>query len=100
MVGARKTNRAQQYFPPGSHRVSGRLQCSPTTSGLVPAAEARAPSLLTAGTTPVGTAVTAGPASMATEYSAPQRVRLCFGNQHVISDMDVGGETVHTLIPL
>lgn len=65
-----------QRSRPCSHGVFARLQCSPTTSGLVPAAEISAPSLPTAGTTPVDTAATADLASMATGYSALRRVML------------------------
>lgn len=65
---------------PCSHCLFARLQCSRTTSGLVRVAETRVPSLLTAETTPADTAVTAGLASMAMEYSVLQRVMFRFGS--------------------
>ena len=72
-------HRTEHHLLPRSHWVFARLQCSPTTWGLVPAAGTRVPSLLTAGTTPVDTAATAGRASMATEYTALQRVMFRLG---------------------
>lgn len=71
--------RPQGSPPPYSDRGVARLQCSPTTSGRVRAAEASVPSLLTARTTPAGTAATADQASTATGNSAPQRVMWGFG---------------------
>lgn len=88
----------EQCFLLCSHCLCARLQCSPTTSGLVRAAETRVPSLLTARTTPVDTAVAAGLASMATEYSALQRVIFCFRCWRVHSDVDVGRKLFSTFL--